>query len=80
MYSNAFRLDFLNTVRIRDQFTLNASAHYFYRPLATDLRVEIFNLTDEDNFSPIFDGGFFGSTDVLPEQPINVMVSLAHRF
>ena len=42
--------------------------------------VEVFNVTDEANFSPIFDGGFFGSTDVFPEQPINVMVSLIHRF
>ena len=80
LYTNAFRLDFLNTVRIRDQVTLNAAVHYFSKPLRTDLRVEVFNVTDEANFSPIFDGGFFGSTDVFPEQPINVMVSLIHRF
>ncbi|MBX9607412.1 MAG: TonB-dependent receptor plug domain-containing protein [Gammaproteobacteria bacterium] len=79
-YTNAFRLDFLNTVRIRDQFTVNAAVHYYHRPLRTDVRAEIFNLTDEENFAPIFDGGYFGSTDVLPELPRSFMVSLTHRF
>ena len=79
-YTNAFRLDFLNTVRIRDQFTINAALHYYWRPLRTDIRAEIFNLSDEENFSPIFDGGFFGSTDVLPELPRSFMLSLSHHF
>ena len=43
-------------------------------------RAEIFNLTDEENFAPIFDGGFFGSTNVLPELPRSFMLSLTHRF
>ena len=79
-YSNAFRLDFLNTVRIRAQFALNAALHYYCRALRSDVRAEIFNLTDEENFSPVFDGGFFGSTDVLPELPRSFMLSVRHHF
>ncbi|MCC6709304.1 MAG: TonB-dependent receptor plug domain-containing protein [Gammaproteobacteria bacterium] len=79
-YTNAFRLDFLNTVRIREQFTLNAALHYYCRALRSDVRAEIFNLTDEENFSPVFDGGYFGSTDVLPELPRSFMISLGHHF
>ena len=79
-YTNAFRLDFLNTVRIREQFTLNAALHYYCRALRSDVRAEIFNLTDEENFSPVFDGGYFGSTDVLPELPRSFMISLSHHF
>ncbi len=37
-------------------------------------------MTDEENFSPIFDGGFFGSTDVLPELPRSFMLSLTYRL
>ena len=79
-YTNAFRLDFLNTVRIREQFSINAAVHYYWRVLRTDVRAEVFNLTDEANFSPVFDGGYFGSTDVLPELPRSFMLSLAHHF
>ena len=79
-YTNAFRLDFLNTVRIRAQFALNAALHYYARALRSDVRAEVFNLTDEDNFSPVFDGGFFGSTDVMPELPRSFMLSLRHHF
>ena len=79
-YTNAFRLDFLNTVRIRAQFALNAALHYYARALRSDVRAEIFNLTDEQNFSPVFDGGFFGSTDVMPELPRSFMLSLRHHF
>ena len=79
-YTNAFRLDFLNTVRIRDQFSINAALHYYSRALRSDVRAEIFNLSDEQNFSPVFDDGYFGSTDVLPELPRSFMISLSHHF
>ena len=79
-YTNAFRLDFLNTVRIRAQFALNAAVYYSVRCLRSDVRAEIFNLTDEENFSPVFDGGYFGATDVLPELPRSFMLSLNHHF
>jgi len=79
-YTNAFRLDFLNTVRIRAQFGINAAVHYYWRAMRSDVRAEIFNLTDEENFSPVFDGGYFGSTDVLPELPRSFMISLGHQF
>jgi len=80
VYTDQFPLDFLATVKIREQVTVNAFAAYHLRATDTDFRLEVFNLTDEENFSPIFDGGFFGSTLVLPEEPINVMFTLRQRF
>ena len=76
-YTNAVRLDFLNTVRIRDQFSLNAALHYRHRQSRSDLRAEIFNHTDEENFAPVSDGGYLGSTQVLPEPPRSCMPSLS---
>ncbi len=80
VYTSSFPLDFLGTVKIRDQYTLNASAHYYWRRIDTDFRLDVLNLTDQENFSPIFDGGFFGSTLVFPEQPISALVSVRHYF
>lgn len=80
VYTDEFPLDFLATVKIRAQITVNAFIAYEFRPWRTSLRVDIFNLTNEDNFSPVFDGGYFGSTLVLPEPPINAMLTLRHRF
>ncbi|CAN5803158.1 hypothetical protein BH20PSE1_BH20PSE1_04590 [soil metagenome] len=80
VYTDQFPLDFLATVKIREQVTVNAFVAYHLWATDTDFRLEVFNLTDEENFSPIFDGGFFGSTLVLPEEPINVMFTLRQRF
>lgn len=80
LYTDQFPLDYLATVKIRQQFTVNAFAAYRLRATDTDFRLDIYNLTDERNFSPVFDGGFFGSTDVFPELPFNVMFSIRQRF
>ncbi len=80
VYTSSFPLDYLGTVKIRDQYTLNAAAHYFWRRINTDFRLDVLNLTDQENFSPIFDGGFFGSTLVFPEQPISALLSVRHHF
>lgn len=80
VYTEEFPLDFLQTVVIRDQYTLNASVHYLAKPIATEFRLDVFNLTDEKNWSPAFDGGFFGSTLIIPEQPVNIMLSVRRRF
>lgn len=79
-YTESFPLDFLQTVQIRDQVTVNAGLFWKVRPIRTDFRIDVFNLTDEDNWSPVFEGGFFGSTLVFPEPPVNVMVSVRHHF
>lgn len=80
VYTDQFPLDFLATVKIREQVTVNAFVAYHLWATDTDFRLEVFNLTDEENFSPVFDGGFFGSTLVLPEEPINVMFTVHQRF
>lgn len=80
VYTDQFPLDFLATVKIREQVTVNAFVAYHLWATDTDFRLEVFNLTDEETFSPVFDGGFFGSTLVLPEEPINVMFTLRQRF
>jgi len=56
------------------------AAHHYWRRIDTDFRLDVLNLTDQENFSPIFDGGFFGSTLVFPEQPINALLSVRHYF
>lgn len=80
VYTDAFPLDYLATVKIRAQVTVNAFVAYEWQPWNTSLRLDVFNLTNEDNFSPVFDGGYFGSTLVFPEPPINAMLTLRHRF
>ncbi len=80
LYTSEFPLDYQQTVKIREQITVNASVHWDVKAIATDFRFDVFNLTNEDNFSPVFEGGFFGSTLVFPEQPINVLFSIRHRF
>ena len=67
-------------MKIREQVTVNAFVAYHLWATDTDFRLEVFNLTDEENFSPVFDGGFFGSTLVFPEKPINVIFTLRQRF
>ena len=80
VYTSSSPLDFLGTVKIRDRYTLNASTHYYWWRIDTDFRLDVLNLTDQENFSPIFDGGFFGSTLVFPEQPISALLSVRHYF
>ncbi len=79
-YTGSFPLDYLETVTVRNQYTLDASVYYRYEPTGTQLRVDVFNVTDQKNWAPVFDGGYFGATDVFPEPPVNVMVTLRQRF
>jgi len=59
-------LDVLGRVTIPEQFTLNAAL--FYRQPRFEVRLDVFNLTDEENFNPVFNG-FFGATLAFPEEP-----------
>jgi outer membrane receptor for monomeric catechols len=79
-YTNAFPLDYLATVRIRAQYTLDASVYYRWKTTGTEVRLTMNNLTNEKNWAPVFDGGYFGATDVFPELPFNIMLSLRQRF
>ena len=79
VYTKSYPLDFLQTVFIRDQHTLNANASYAFSD-ALKVRLDISNLTDEDNFRPVFEGGFFGSTLVFPELPRHYSVTATYHF
>lgn len=78
-YTSPFPLDYLETVTVRNQYTLDASVYYHYKKTGTELRLDVFNITDQKNWAPVFDGGYFGATDVFPELPINFMVTLRQR-
>ncbi|CAN5257014.1 TonB-dependent siderophore receptor [soil metagenome] len=75
--TDGYKLDFLDQVRIRAQYTLNGSA--FFRRGPWEIRADLFNITDQDNFSPVF-GGFFGATLVFPELPFNYLVSFTYSL
>ncbi|MBU6296712.1 MAG: TonB-dependent receptor plug domain-containing protein [Alphaproteobacteria bacterium] len=79
-YTSSFPLDYLETVVVPNQYTLDTSVYYRYRPTGTELRVDVFNVTDQKNWAPVFDGGYFGATDAFPELPVNVMVTLRQRI
>jgi len=70
-------LDALGRVTIPTQFTLNAAA--FYRLPRFEVRLDVFNLTDEENFTPIFNG-FFGATLAFPEEPRGFQISALYKW
>jgi len=78
-YTKHFPLDFLQTVFIRDQHTLNLHAEYRFSP-EFQARLDVFNVTDQDNWSPVFEGGYFGATLAFPSQPRHMQLSLRYTF
>lgn len=79
LFTQSFPLDFLATVNIRDQFNLDLWADY----AATDsvrVRLDVINATDEENWQPVFEGGYFGATLVMPNLPRHVQVSAQYSF
>lgn len=78
-YTKHFPLDFLQTVFIRDQHTLNVHAQYAITPQLT-ARLDVFNATDQENWSPVFEGGYFGATLVFPSQPRHAQLSVRYAF
>lgn len=79
IYTKSYPLDFLATVRIRDQYTLNVNTRYAFSE-QTSLRLDITNVTNQDNWRPVFEGGYFGSTLVFPELPIHAKLTFQHTF
>lgn len=79
VYTGAYPLDFLGTVRVPAEYTLNMAVSYTFAD-AAELRLDIYNLTNQKNFTPVFDGGYFGATDVFPSEPINAMLSFRYRL
>lgn len=79
LYTKSYPLDFLATVYIRDQHTLNVNTSYAFTS-ATKLRLDVNNITDQQNWRPVFEGGYFGATLAFPELPINAKLTLTHNF
>ncbi|MBA6262806.1 TonB-dependent siderophore receptor [Colwellia sp. Bg11-12] len=79
LYTKSYPLDFLATVKIRDQYTLNMNTSYAFTP-NTKLRFDVNNVTNEKNWRPVFEGGYFGATLVFPELPINAKLTVSHNF
>lgn len=78
-YTKHFPLDYLQTVFIRDQHTLNLNTTYQFDS-ALSARLEVFNVTDQDNWSPVFEGGYFGATLAFPSLPCHAKVSVRYQF
>ncbi|MCH9691053.1 MAG: TonB-dependent receptor [Gammaproteobacteria bacterium] len=80
VFTGSYPLDYLQTVTIPEQFTLNANLEYRFNQQRSSLRLEVFNLTNEENFTPVHEGGYFGATLIFPELPRYVDLKLAHKF
>ena len=80
--TSPFYLDIFDTVQVPTQFTIDAAL--FYKKKNYEVRLDVFNLTDERNWSSVYgsggSAGFFGSDDVFPEQPIRLQGTLRVRF
>jgi len=79
LYTKSYPLDYLATVYIRDQYTLNINTRYDFSE-QTSLRLDVNNITNQENWRPVFEGGYFGSTLVYPELPVNATLTLQHSF
>ena len=79
LYTKSFPLDFLQTVMIRDQYTIDLNADYYVNE-DLRLRFDIINVTDQDNWQPLFEGGFFGATLVMPNVPRHAQVTMQYAF
>lgn len=79
LYTSSYPLDFLATVNIRDQYTLGINTSYRINE-QTKLRFDINNVTNQKNWRPVFEGGYFGSTLVFPELPVHAKLTLTHSF
>lgn len=78
-YTKHYPLDYLQTVFIRDQHTLNLNARYRFSQ-QLNVRLDVFNATDQDNWSPVFEGGYFGATLAFPSQPVHARLSVNYTF
>ncbi|MGJ3243592.1 MAG: TonB-dependent receptor [Opitutales bacterium] len=70
-------LDVRGRVTIPDQLSVNAAV--FYRQPRFEVRLDVFNLTDEENFNPVFDG-FFGATLAFPAEPRRFQFSATYQW
>lgn len=78
-YHGDYKLDYLNSVRIREQHTLNVFAQWQVDSRLS-ARFDLFNVTQQDNWSPVFEGGYFGATLVFPELPRHAKLTVKYQF
>ena len=78
LVTNEQNLDIAGQVKIPTQFNLDAAV--FYRRKHLEVRLDVFNFTDERNWSPESQYGYFGPTTVLPELPIRVQGTVALKL
>jgi hypothetical protein len=79
IYTKRYPLDYLATVLIRDQIILNLNTNVTLTEQSS-LRLEVRNITDEKNWRPVFEGGYFGSTLVFPELPRSIQLTYTYNF
>jgi len=79
IYTKSYPLDFLATVHIRDQYTLNLNTSYALSD-SSKLRLDVTNVTNQKNWRPVFEGGYFNATLVFPELPIHAKLTFQHTF
>ena len=80
--TSPFYNDIFYTVQIPTQFTLDGAL--FFKRKNYEARLDVFNITDERNFSSVYgsggSAGFFGSDDIFPEPPIRLQGTLSVKF
>ena len=69
--------DILGRVVIPAQYQLNAAL--FYKRKNFEVKLDVFNVTDNRNYTPI-DTPFFGGDLVLQELPLNAQLTLKYKF
>jgi iron complex outermembrane receptor protein len=79
LYTKSFPLDFLQTVKIRDQYTLDLNARYQVTD-ALKVSADVINVTNQENWQPLFEGGYFGATLVMPNAPRHLQLTMQYAF
>ncbi|MES2709393.1 MAG: TonB-dependent receptor [Verrucomicrobiota bacterium] len=77
LYTTEQDLDVGGHVKIPDQVTLNAGL--FYERGNFTVSFDVLNVTDEENWTTVFNG-YFGATDALPEEPVRFVTAVKYRF
>ncbi len=78
-YTKSYPLDYLQTVMIRDQHHVNMHLSWQVNK-QINARLDVINLTGQDNWAPVFEGGYFGSTLAFPSLPRYLQISVNMRF
>ena len=60
-------------------YVLNLNTSYDITDSAK-LRLDVTNVTNQDNWRPVFEGGYFGATLAFPELPIHAKLTFQHTF